>query len=71
MSLFMEPELLTVKVDLGHGVTYFPHGHVPGVLPLSTAPAGNVLGRDAPGGVSPTFISPRDPSGAGPGHSGL
>lgn len=33
MSLFIEPELLTVKVDLGHAVTYFPHGHVPGVLP--------------------------------------
>ena len=42
-----------------------------GSSPLSTAPAGDVLGRGAPGRVSPTLISPRDPFGAGPGHSGL
>ena len=68
MSLFIESELLTVKVDLRHAVTYFPCGHVPGVLPTEHCSS---RGRAGPGVSHPTFISPRDPFGVGPGHSGL
>lgn len=63
MSLFIEPELLTVKVDLGHAVTYSPPAMCLGSSPLITAPAGSVLGRDAlrRGCLPPLFLHATHP----------
>lgn len=58
MSLFTESELLTIKVHLRHAVTYFPCGHVPGVLPTEHCSSRGRAGQRCPWpGVSHPYFS--------------